>query len=98
MEKGVNDANFDVQTVNSGRNDEIEPKSVGPSVPCAADGIQKKPDEKLQKMGSRDGRNLMSDDGPGALRASNGWESQRKALNALGQQMNLAMVHASEVV
>ncbi len=96
MEKRVNDDNFGAQTVNSGRKDEIEPKPLAPAIPCAADGIQKKPSEKSQEMGTRDGGNLMPDDSPGVWRGSNAWWSQRKILNALGKQMNLAMLFARE--
>jgi hypothetical protein len=37
IEKSVNDDDIGVQTVNSRRNDKIEPKSADPAIPRAAD-------------------------------------------------------------
>jgi hypothetical protein len=96
MEKRVNDNDVGVQTVNSGRNDKVEAKSADPAIPGAADRIQEKPGEKLQEMGARDGRNSVPDDRPGVLRVCDSRLSQSKALNALGIQMNLAMLFTRE--
>jgi hypothetical protein len=41
MEKRVNDDNIGVQTVDSGRKNEVEAKSMDPPIPCARDRIQK---------------------------------------------------------
>ena len=47
-------------------------------------------------MGTGDGRNLMPEDRAGVLCSHNARLSQRKALDALGVQMNLAMLVARE--
>jgi hypothetical protein len=96
IEKRVNDNEVGVQTVNSGRNDKVEAKSADPTIPYAADRIQEKPGEKLQEMGAGDGRNFMPDDRPGVLRVCDSRLSQRETLNALGIEMNLAMLFARE--
>jgi hypothetical protein len=96
MEERVNDDDIGVQTVDSGRNDKIEPKSVDPAIPRAADGIQKKPGEELQEMGAGNGRNFMPDDRAGFLLVSNTWLIEGKIFNALGIEMNLAMLFARE--
>ena len=36
----VDNNDIGIQTVNSGRNDKVETKSVDPAAPCATDGIQ----------------------------------------------------------
>jgi hypothetical protein len=92
----VNDDDIGVQTVNSRRNDKIEPKSVDPAIPRAADGIQEKPGEELQEMGTGNGRNSMPDDRAEFLRVSNTWLIEGKVFNALGIEMNLAMLFARE--
>jgi hypothetical protein len=96
IEKSVNDDDIGVQTVNSRRNDKIEPKSADPAIPRAADGIQEKPGEELQEMGTGNGRNFMPDDRAGFLRVSNAWLIEGKIFNALGIEMNLAMLFARE--
>lgn len=45
-------------------------------------------------MGTGDGRDFMPDDGSGVLRGCNTWLSQRKALDALGVEVNLATLFA----
>src|SRR6266852_1368125 len=98
MKKRVNDDNVGVETVNSGRKNKIEPQSADPAIPRAAERIQEKPGDKLQEMGTGDGRDFMPDDRAGVLRACNTWRSKGKALNALGIQMNLAKVFAREAL
>ena len=94
MEERVNDDNIGVQTVYAGRNDEIEPKSMNPAIPGAADRIQENPGEKMQEMGTRDGRNFVPDDRPGVSRVTKAWLIEREALNALCIEMNFAMLFA----
>ncbi len=96
MEERVDDDNIGVQTVNSRRNDKVEPNSMDPAIPRAADGIQEKPGEKLQEMRTRDGRNIVPDDRPGVLGECNTWLRKRKVFNALGIEMNLATLFARE--
>jgi hypothetical protein len=96
MEKRVNHDDISVQTVNSGRNDQVEPKSMDAAIPRAADRIQKKPREELQEMGTRNGRNLMPDNRAGFLRVSNTWLIEGKVLNTLCIKMNLTVIVARE--
>ena len=96
MEERVNDDNIGVKTVNSRRNDKVEPKSMDPAIPREPDGIQEKPGEKLQEMRTGDGRNFMPDDRPGVLGVCDTWLRKRKVFNALGIEMNLAMLLAHE--
>ena len=67
-----------------------------PAIPRAADGIQEKPGEELQEIGTGDGWNSMPDDRTGFLRVSNAWLIEGKVFNALGIEMNLAMLFARE--
>jgi hypothetical protein len=69
---------------------------MGPAIPRAPDGIQKKPGEKLQEMGAGDGWNFMPDNQAGFLRVGNAWLIEGKVFNALGIEMNLAMLFARE--
>ncbi len=47
-------------------------------------------------MGTGDRTNLMPDDRPGVSRVRSTWLSNRKALNALGIEINLALLFARE--
>jgi hypothetical protein len=67
-----------------------------PAIPGAADGIQEKPGEKLQQVGTGNGRNFMPDDSPGVLWVCNAWLRKRKVFNALCIEMNRATLIASE--
>jgi hypothetical protein len=96
VEERVNDDNIGIQTINSRRENEVKAGSVDPAIPRAAEGIQEKPGEKFQKMGTGEGRNFMPEDGSGVLRASGAWLIQREALNALGIKMDLAMLFAGQ--
>ena len=49
-------------------------------------------------MGTGDGTNFMPNDRSGALRLRNAWLSQRKAFDALGVKMDLALVDAGEAL
>jgi len=98
VEEHVDNDNIGVQTVNSRRNDEVELKSMNPAAPRAHNPIQKKPGKKLQKVGTRDGRNFMPKDSAGIPRACGGGLRQRETFNALGVKMNLAMLVAREVL
>jgi hypothetical protein len=96
MEKHVNDDDVSIQTIDSGRKNEVETSSVDPAIPRPANGIQEKPSNKLEEMGTGDGGNSMPKDGPGVPRVRVAWVSQLEALNALGIKMNLAMLLARE--
>jgi hypothetical protein len=98
MEKSVNDNEIGVQTVDSGRKNKVEPQSTDQAIPGTAEGIQKKPSQKLQKMGARHGRNPVPDDYAEVLRAGNIRWSKREALDALGVEMNFAMLMAREAL
>ena len=65
-----------------------------PAIPRAADRIQEKPGEELQGMRTGNGRNFMPDDRAGFLPVSNAWLIEGKVFNALGIEMNLAMLFA----
>ena len=67
-----------------------------PAIPRAENPIQQEPSEKLQKMGTGNGRNFMPDDRPGVLRMCNTWLSKRKAFNALRIEMDFAMLFARQ--
>jgi hypothetical protein len=94
MEERVNDDDVGVQTVNSGRNDKVEPNPVDPAIPRAADRIQEKPGEELQEMGTGNGRNSMPYDRAGFLRMCNTRFIEGKLCNALGIKMNFTMLVA----
>jgi hypothetical protein len=96
MEERVNNDNIGIQTINSGRKNEVEVNSVDPAISCAADGIQEKPGEELQKMGTGNGGNFVPDDDAGVLRVCDAWWNQGETFNALGIEMNLAMFLARE--
>jgi len=96
MEKRVNHDDISVQTVNSGRNDKVEPKPTDPAIPRAANRIQEKPGEELQEMGTGNGRNFMPDDGAGFLRVCSARFIEGKVRNALGVKMNLTVIVARE--
>jgi hypothetical protein len=49
-------------------------------------------------MGTGDGTNFMPNDRSGALRLRNAWLSQRKAFDALGVKMDLALVDVGEAL
>ena len=69
-----------------------------PAIPRAANRIQQEPGEKLEEMGTGDGWHFMPDDRSGVLRACNTWLGKRKVPNALGIEMNLAMLFAREAL
>ena len=96
MEKRVNDDNVGVQTINSGRKDKVEPKSMDPAIPKATDPVQQEPGEKLQELRAGHGWHSMPDDRSRVLRACVAWLSNGKIFNALGVEMNLAKFFASE--
>jgi hypothetical protein len=91
IKERVNDDDVGIQTVNSWRDDEVEPKSMDPATPRAENPIHQKPDEKLQKMGTWEGRNFVPKDGLGIPSARPGWLRQREIFNALSIKMNLTM-------
>jgi len=98
MEECVNDDDIGVQTVNSGRNDKVEPKSLEPAIPRTRDRIQKKPGKESQEMGTGNGGDLMPEDRAGFLCAWDTWLSNGKTINALGVEMNLAMLFTREAL
>jgi hypothetical protein len=100
MEERVDEDDVRVQRVDSGRKNEVEPESADQAIPGTAERIQEKPSDKLQEMGTGHGRNFVPEDCSGVLRESNPWLTKRLAkreiLNALGVEMNFAMVLAGE--
>ena len=94
----MNKDNIGIQTVNSWRNDQVEPKSVNPAIPRAENPIQQEPGEKSQEMRAGNGRNSMPKDGAGILRAWAGGLRQREIFNTLGIEMNLTMFVAREAL
>jgi len=98
MEERVNNDNIGIQTINSWRKNQVEPQPMGPAIPRTAERIQKKPGDKLQEMGAGDGRNFAPEDRSGLLRERDPRLSKREALNALGVEMNFAMVLAGETL
>lgn len=71
-------------------------KSVNPAIPGAAKRIEKKPPEKFQQVGPRDGRNLVPKDGAGIRRGRYAWLIEGQVLDALGIEMDFAMLLARE--
>jgi len=98
MEERMNYDNIGIQRVDSCRQDEVEPKAMNPAIPRAENPIQQEPREKLQKMGTRDGRNLMPEDGAGIFWAWPGGLGQRKIFNALSIKMNFTMLVQREAL
>jgi hypothetical protein len=98
MEERMNNDDIGIQTVNSWREDEVEPKSMDPAIPRAENPIHQEPGEKLQKMGTRDGRNFTPEGGPGIFWAWPGWFGQREIFNALSIKMNLTMLAPREAL
>jgi len=97
-EERVNDDNIGVQTVDSGGKNEVEAKSMDPQIPCARKRIQEQPGEESQEMGTGNGTNFMPDDRSGALRPRNAWVSQCKVFDALGIEMDFAMLVVCEAL
>jgi hypothetical protein len=48
MEERVNDDDIGIQTIDSGRKNQIETNSVDPAIPRPAGGIQENPGKKLE--------------------------------------------------
>jgi len=92
----VNDDDIGVQTINSRRKKEVEAKSMNPPIPRVADRIQEKPREELEEMRTGKRRDFVPNDHTGVLRACDAWWGKRKVLNALGIEMNLAMLVAGK--
>jgi len=95
MEERVNDDDIGVQTVNSRREDQVESKPLEPAIPCARKRIQKKPGKELQEMGTGNGGNFMPEDRSGFVCAWDTCLIHEKVVDALGKEMNLAMLFAS---
>src|SRR5260370_39955727 len=91
MEKSVNDDQIRVETIYSRRENEIKAQSMSPSIPSAANGVQKKPAEKLQEMGTRDPRNSMPDDPARICRPHGRGPVECKVRDTLGGKVDFAM-------
>jgi len=98
MEKSVNDDQIGVETIYSRRENKIKAQSMSPLIPNAVDGIQKKPGEKLQEMGTRDGRNSMPNNPAGICRLYGRGVVEGKVLDTLSVKMDFAMLVAREAL
>lgn len=98
MEKSVNDDQVRIETINSGRENEIKEQSMSPSIPSAANRVQKNPCEKLQEMGTRDGRNSMPNDPTGICRPHRESTRECNVLNTPGVKMDFALLVARETL
>jgi hypothetical protein len=87
-----------VETIYSGGENKIEAKSVHSAIPSAVDLVQKNPREKLEEMRARDGRNFMPNDPAGICQALRRTASQRKICDALGVEMDFAMLVVRETL
>jgi hypothetical protein len=96
MEQGMNDDNVGVEAIDSGRKNEVEAKSVDGAIPGAAKRVEKKPGNKLQEVGTRDGRNFVPEDGAGILRTGGDKRTKCEIVDALRVEMNFAMLSARE--
>ncbi len=96
MEKSVNDDQIGIETIYSRRENKIKAQPMSPLIPNAVDGVQKKPGEKLQEMGTRDGRNSMPNNPAGICRLQGRGAVECKVLDTLGVKMDFAMLVARE--
>jgi len=69
-----------------------------PAIPNTQERIQKKPGKELQEMGTGNGGNAMPEDRAGFLCAWDTCLIHKKVVHALGKEMNLAMLFASEAL
>jgi len=92
MEQSMNKDDVRVETVDSGRKNQVAANAVDPAIPAAANRIQKKPAKKLQHMRSRDGGNFVPEDASGSGRESASGIVDREILDAICVEMNFAVV------
>jgi len=98
MEMNVNDDHVSVETIDSWRQDEIKVKPVYPSIPSAANAVQKKPGEKLEEMRAGNRGNLVPENDPGRLRTRGLERNDRQVFHALGVEVDFAMLVARETL
>jgi hypothetical protein len=96
MEEHVNEDDVGVQTVDSGRENKVEPQSVDHAIPRTTERIQEKPGDELQEVGAGGGGDSVPEDRSRLLREVDTRLSKREALDPLGVEMNLAMLMARE--
>jgi len=96
MEQRVNEDHISIQTVDSRRNDQVEPEFMDPAIPRAADRIQAKPRGKLQKLRAGKGRNLVPEERAGILRPLLRGRIKVEVLDAPGVEMDFTMHPARE--
>jgi hypothetical protein len=98
MEEGVNEDDVSVQTVDSRRKNKVEPQSVDQAIPRPAEGIEEEPRDELKEVGTWRGRDFVPEDRSRLLRDVDTRLSKREAFNALGVEMNFAMLMAGEAL
>ena len=94
MEKGVNNDNVGVRTINSGGQDKIERSAAEGGVRPTPQAVEIKPANKLQQMRSPDERDFVPEDASGPGRENSAGMIDGKSLDAIRVKMNFAVVCA----
>lgn len=94
MEQSMNKDDVRVETVDSGRKNQVAANAADPAIPAAANRIQKKPAKKLQQVRSRDGGNFVPEDASCSGRKNTSGIVDSEILDAICVEMNFAVVRA----